>query len=110
VQADIYGEIVAAERAEHIARSSADAAERQLDAARRQQHTADLGLRVGAADVQEQVGAEIIAVRAELDLVQIRTLLQNSRNNLEDVLHTPLSGPELALAKSMASIASGGGT
>jgi len=110
VQADIYGEIVAAERAEHIARASADAAERQMEAARRQKRTADLGLRVGAADIQEQVGAEIIAVRAELELVQIRALLQNSRNDLENVLHTPLSGPELALAKSMSSIASGGGS
>ena len=33
LQADIYGQIVAAERAERIARASADAAERQLQAA-----------------------------------------------------------------------------
>jgi outer membrane protein TolC len=35
LQADIYGAIVAAERAENIARASAGAAERQLEAARR---------------------------------------------------------------------------
>jgi cobalt-zinc-cadmium efflux system outer membrane protein len=110
LQADIYGEIVAAERAEHIARASIDAAERQLEAARRQKQTADLALRVGSADLQDQVGAEIIAMRAELEVVQIRTQLQNSRNNLEDALHAPLSGPELALAKSMSSIASGTGS
>jgi hypothetical protein len=40
----------------------------------------------------------------------MRAQLQNSRNNLEDVLHAPLSGPELALAKSLSSIASGGGS
>jgi hypothetical protein len=64
---------------------------------------------LGAADLQEQVGAEILAMRAELGVVEMRTQLQNSRNNLENVLHAPLSGPELALAKSMPSIVSGGG-
>jgi outer membrane protein, heavy metal efflux system len=110
LQADIYGEIMAAERAEHIARASIGAAERQLEAALRQKKTADLGVRVGSADLQDQVGAEIIAMRAELEVVQIRAQLQNSRNNLEDALHAPLSGPELALAKSMSSIASGAGS
>jgi outer membrane protein, heavy metal efflux system len=110
LQADIYGAIVAAERAEHIARASADAAERQLQAARRQKQTADLGVSLGAADVQDQVGAEILAMRAELEVVEMRAQLQNSRNDLEDVLHAPLSGPELALAKSMASIVSGAGS
>jgi cobalt-zinc-cadmium efflux system outer membrane protein len=110
LQADIYGAIVAAERAEHIARASTDAAERQLEAARRQKQTADLGVSLGAADVQEQVVAEILAMRAELEVIQMRAQLQNSRNNLEDVLHAPLSGPELALAKSMSSIVSGAGS
>jgi cobalt-zinc-cadmium efflux system outer membrane protein len=109
LQADIYGAIVAAERAEHIARASADAAERQLEAARRQQQTADLGVRLGAANVQDQVAADILAMRAELELVQMRAQLQNSRNNLEDVLHAPLSGPELALAKSLSSVVFGAG-
>jgi outer membrane protein, heavy metal efflux system len=110
LQADIYGAIVAAERAEHIARASADAAERQLEAARRQQHVADLGVSLGATDVQEQVAAEILAMRAELEVLQMRAQLQNSRNDLEDVLHAPLSGPELSLAKSMSSIVSGAGS
>jgi cobalt-zinc-cadmium efflux system outer membrane protein len=110
LQADIYGQIVAAERAEHIARASSDAAERQLEATRRQQRTADLSLRLGSADGQEQVGAQILAIRAELDAVQMRSQLQNSRNSLEDALHAPLSGPELALAKSLSSLASGAGS
>ena len=49
-------------------------------------------------------------MRAELEVVEMRAQLQNSRNDLEDVLHAPLSGPELALAKSMASIVSGAGS
>ena len=110
LQADIYGAIVAAERAEHIARASADAAQRKLEAARRQKQTADLSFNLGAAEVQDQVGAEILAMRAELEVVEMRAQLQNSRNNLEDVLHAPLSGPELALAKSMSSIVAGGGS
>jgi outer membrane protein TolC len=110
LQADIYGAIVAAERAEHVARASADAAERQLEAARRQRQTADLGVRLGAGDALDQVAAEILAMRAELELVRMRAQLQNSRNNLEDVLHAPLSGPELALAQSMSSIVAGAGS
>jgi len=110
LQADIYGAIVAAERAEHIARAGADAAERQLQAARRQKQTADLSVALGATDIQDQVGAEILATRAELEVVEMRAQLQNSRNNLEDALHAPLSGPELALAKSLSPIAAGGGS
>jgi outer membrane protein, heavy metal efflux system len=109
LQAEIYGEIVAAERAEHISRASADAAGRQLDAARRQKQTADLSLRLGAADIQDQVGVEIIALRAELEVLDMHAQLQTSRNHLEDVLHAPLSGPELALVQSMTSLVSGAG-
>jgi CRISPR system Cascade subunit CasA len=101
LQADIYGEIVAAERAEQTARLSAAAAERQLNGARRQQQAADLGLRLGAGDLQDQLAAEIIAMRAELELLQMRAQVQASRNALEDALHTPLSGPELSLAASL---------
>lgn len=109
-QADIYGEIAAAERAEHIARASADAADRQLQAARRQKQTADLEFRVGARDLENELSAEILATRAELELVQMRASLQASRNGLEDVLRAPLSGPELVLAEPMSSLASGGGS
>jgi outer membrane protein TolC len=107
LQADIYGQIVAAERAERIARASADAAERQLQAVLRQQQTAELGFKVGAADLQERLDAEILAMRAELEVIQAHAQLQSSRNNLEDALHAPLSGPELALADTMPSIVAG---
>ncbi len=107
LQAGIYGEIAAAERAEHIARASTDAAERQLEAARRQKQTADLSFRLGAADIQDQVGVEILSMRAELEVLEMRALLQTSRNHLEDVLHAPLTGPELALVQSMSALVSG---
>jgi outer membrane protein, heavy metal efflux system len=97
LQADIYGEIAAAERQERTARASMEAAERRLSGAHRQLRQIDMALRLGATDLQEQVGAEIIATQAELEVLLMRTQLQVSRNNLEDVLHTPLSGPELAL-------------
>jgi outer membrane protein TolC len=100
LQADIYGEIEAAEREERIARQSADAAQRRLASVQRQVQQADLALRLGAADAQEQLGAQILAAQAELEVLQTRAQLQVSRNNLEDVLRAPLSGPELALAGS----------
>jgi len=109
LQDDIYGEIVAADRAESTARQSSDAAQRQLQAAQRQKRASDLGFTLGAADRQDQLSAEIIIVRAELEVVQMRAELQSSRNSLEDALRAPLSGPELALAKSMSSIVSRAG-
>jgi CRISPR system Cascade subunit CasA len=110
LQAGIYGDIAAAERAERVARASADSAERQWEAARHQAQYADLGLRLGATDEQDQVDAEILATRAELEVVQMRARLQRSRNDLEDALHAPLSGPELALANSLPSIVAGAGS
>jgi CRISPR system Cascade subunit CasA len=110
VQADIYGDIAAAERAEQIARAGTDTAQRQWQAAQLQEQRAALGLRVGAVGLQERLGAEINAVRAELALLQMRTELQNSRNDLENALRTPLSGPELALGEAAFSAASGAGS
>jgi outer membrane protein, heavy metal efflux system len=110
LQSVIYSDITAAERAERIARASTEAAERQLQSARHQQQFTDLGLRLGAADRQTQVAAQITTLRAELEVLQMRALLQNSRNTLEDVLHAPLSGPELDLAKSMSSMVAGAGS
>jgi len=110
LQGAIYGEIVAAERAEHIARTSTDAALHQLQSARHQQQSIDLGLRLGAADRPAEVAARIINLRAELEVLQMRALLQNSRNALEDALHAPLSGPELGLADALPSMVSGAGS
>jgi len=110
VQAAIYGDIAAAERAEQIARASTGAAQRQWQAAQLEEQQAELGLHVGALGMQERIGAEIVAARAELALVQIRAELQNSRNDLEDALHAPLFGPELALGDAALSLAAGGGS
>ncbi len=99
-QADIYGSIAAAERAESLARASVVAADQQAQSARQTADHATLGLRLGATGTTEQLAAEVIATRAQLEAIQMRSQLQAARNNLEDVLHTPLSGPELALAPS----------
>jgi outer membrane protein TolC len=110
LQADIYGEVASAERAERLARASTDAAEQQLETARRQVERSNLSLRLGASDVQEQLAAQIVALRAELEVLQMRAQLQSARNTLEDVLHAPLSGPELALTKSAHTLLPGAGS
>ena len=80
--------------------ASTEAAEGQLETVRRQAARVDLRLRLGASDLREQVGAEVLTLLAELEVLEVRARLQAARNNLEDALHTPLSGPELALAQS----------
>ena len=100
LQADIYGEITAAERAEHLARVSTEMAERRLENARQQAAQSELSLHLGESNAMERVGAEILSIRAELEVLEMRALLQTARNNLEDVLHAPLSGPEMVLARS----------
>ena len=110
LQADIYGDIAAAERAEDSARASTDAAEGQLETVRRQAARVDLSLRLGASDLREQVGAEVLTLRAKLEVLEVRTRLQAARNNLEDALHTPLSGPELELAQSSYASPAGAGS
>ncbi|HEY6986076.1 MAG TPA: TolC family protein [Rhodanobacteraceae bacterium] len=99
-QADIYGEIEAAFRAEEIARANLDAAVRRGEALHEQLRHVDIALGLGAGNRMERTGVEVLALRAELDIVQARARLQVARNGLEDALHAPLSGPELALARS----------
>jgi outer membrane protein TolC len=98
VQADIIGAIAAAERNERVAQDSVDAAARGLDAARRQRQNAALSLRLGGIAANEDLAAEILALRGELEVVQMRAQWQAARNALEDALHAPLSGPELQLS------------
>jgi len=100
LQAEIYGEIEAAARAERIARENVDAAQRSSDEARQQLEHADLALRMGAADRMERSSADIVALRAGLEALQARAQQQAARDALEDALHVPLSGPELALVAS----------
>jgi outer membrane protein TolC len=110
LQAEIYGEISAAERAERSAESSAASAQRLLQTARRQSEAAALELRLGAAGPEAQLGAEVVAMRAEIDVLDARSVWQHSRDTLEDALRTPLSGPELELAKSLSSLVAGAGS
>ncbi len=100
LQADIYGDISSAERSEHLARASTETAERRLENARHQLAQGELSLRLGESSGMERAGTEILAIRAELEVLELRERLQTARNNLEDVLHAPLSGPEVALANS----------
>ena len=110
LQADIFGEIEAAERAEHLARASTDTTERRLENARHQRAQVELALHLGESDGMESVGAEVLAIRAELEVLEMQAQLQTARNDLEDVLHTPLSGPEIALAQAPDSMVAGAGS
>ena len=99
LQADIYGEIEAAVRAEGVARANVANARERADAAHEQVAHADVALRLGASDSLERATAQGVAMRADLEVVQAQAAWQSARNALEDALHAPVSGPELALAK-----------
>jgi len=99
LQAGIYGEIESALRAEKVAEENLDAALQRGNAIRQQLHHADVALGIGAGDRMDHTSVEVLALRAELEVVQARARMQSTRNALEDALHAPLSGPELALAK-----------
>jgi len=100
LQAQIYGEIEAAARTERTARENVDAAQRSTEEARQQLDHAELALRMGATDRMEKSGADIVVLRAGLETLQARAQQQTARDALEDALHVPLSGPELALVAS----------
>lgn len=101
LQAGIYGDIAAAERAEQGARASLATAERGLQSSRQQEQQAQLGLRLGALGAEESIAAQILTIRGELETLQAREELQAARNALEDALHAPLSGPELELSHNL---------
>jgi outer membrane protein, heavy metal efflux system len=99
LQADIFGAIDAALRAERIASENVDAAHRRAETLRRQLAHADVALDLGAGDRIERTNAEVVALRAELETVEALAERQAARNALEDAVHAPLSGPELELAE-----------
>jgi CRISPR system Cascade subunit CasA len=107
LQAEIYGAIEAALRAETVARENLESAGKRADAAQRELDRADRALRLGASDRIEHAGAETAARHAELDRIVAMAALQAARNALEDALHAPLSGPELELALPAAATANG---
>jgi outer membrane protein TolC len=105
LQAQIYGEIAAAERAQSSAHASVEAAASNLDAARERRRQAEVGQRLGALGSEELVAAQVLELRGELDVLQARAQWQAARNALEDALHAPLSGPELGLARELPALA-----
>jgi cobalt-zinc-cadmium efflux system outer membrane protein len=109
LQAGIYGEIEAGARAENVARENVEVAKRRDETMRQQVKHADVALGLGASDRMQRTSVEILALRATLEIVQAQAQNQAARNALEDALHAPLSGPELALAKPPPSVDSGAG-
>jgi cobalt-zinc-cadmium efflux system outer membrane protein len=97
VQAEIYGAIASAARADSLTGDTASSSDRQRQLADQQSHQAELGLKAGAIDSSERVAAEVVALRAALEDLSARADRQAARNSLEDALHMPLSGPERAL-------------
>ncbi|HUX73089.1 MAG TPA: TolC family protein [Steroidobacteraceae bacterium] len=110
LQADIYGRIAAAVRTEQLARAAVAVAGRRLDVARRQAARADLAARLGEVNGERRLASAVIVAQAELALLQMRSRLQAARDALEDALHAPLSGPELALIGPRAFARSAAGT
>jgi outer membrane protein TolC len=97
-QAEILGAIEAAARNEAQVRSGLDVAEQTLQTARDQRRNAALSLRLGGTAATEDTAAELLALRANVQALQMRAQWQAARNALEDALHAPLSGPELQLS------------
>jgi hypothetical protein len=60
---------------------------------------AALSLRLGGISSSEDTAAELLVLRSQIEVAQMRAHLQTARNALEDALHAPLSGPELQFAR-----------
>jgi len=105
LQAQIYGEVAAAERAEDGARASAQAAAKNLGDAHERRRQAEVGRRLGVLGSEELAAAQALELRGEIDALQARAQWQAARDALEDALHAPLSGPELDLAHTLPSLA-----
>ena len=96
---ELAGRRMLALQAEGRLRDAAAVAEQELQAARRDVAHHALALRLGDTGLEESLAADIVAIRAELELLRTRGQLQRARNQLEDALHMPLSGPELSLLR-----------
>jgi CRISPR system Cascade subunit CasA len=97
LQADIETELSAAERAEQIDREGVDLARRRIDAAADRLAIAARGASLGESDERGRIDAELVLLRAQLELLDAEARLQSARNELEQALRAPLSGPELQL-------------
>lgn len=107
LQADIHGQIAAAKREEALMQTAQAVAVRESKLAQQLVSQSDLGARAGAVGVEEQVAAKITGMRAQLEVLQTQARLQTARNRLEDVVRTPLSGPELSMNLSATARTSG---
>jgi outer membrane protein TolC len=97
LQADIEAELSAAQRAEQTDRQGVDLARRRIDAAAGRLSIAARGASLGESDERGRLDAEVVLVRAQLELLDAQARLQSARNELEHALRAPLSGPELQL-------------
>jgi cobalt-zinc-cadmium efflux system outer membrane protein len=84
-----------------------DTARRALESAQQQNKYAQLAATLGAAGADETTVTQVLSLRAEIALIVAQTELQSARNVLEDALHAPLSGPELAMRDTAAAAATG---
>jgi cobalt-zinc-cadmium efflux system outer membrane protein len=103
VQADIYGAITGAVRADALTSETVTSSDHQRLLADEQSHRSELGLKAGAIDSSERVAAEVVALRAALEDLIARSERQAARDELEDALHMPLSGPEKVLGNALIS-------
>ncbi len=100
VQANILAHIAAARDAAHQAAIVAERArERQLPLAQQQLRTARRGFDLGNLDHVALLTARLNAEGAELASLQTDFNWQMARGALEDALHRPLAGSEVALGR-----------
>jgi len=97
LQAEIETELGAAQHAEQTDREGVAFARRRIDAASRQLSIAIRGASLGESDGRARLAAELVMLRAQLELLDAEARLQSARNELEHALRAPLSGPELQL-------------
>lgn len=110
VQAGIDQVIDGSAAAEAVARTVKSAADARLQAARQQARRSRRALQLGAVDRGAVLATSVELLRARLAQLDAAARLQTARNALEDALHTPLSGPELALRRPPPAAAAPGAT
>jgi len=99
IQAGILGAIDLAERNESLAREAVATAKSDLAANRTDMTRLQHGIDAGEYGSQQTLTATILRLRAELSVLESQAQMQVARNDLEDAVHAPLSGPELELSQ-----------
>lgn len=101
VQAQALNEIDAARDAYQAAIQALETALQQSDAAAALLQQANRALTLGATDQAGVITAKVAGDVQSLAVLDAVERMQQSLGQLEDALRTPLSGPELALGKSI---------